>query len=170
MGPIPGPWRTDMPLNINVQQILLHMFNFVLLFGISYFLLYTPIKKFMDDRKKYYEDIDKEAKDNLKSAEDAKVLYENKLSLLDDEIAKKQNEAVTEAMNKRDEIIKHAKEEAAGIIESARKTGEFERERNVLAAKQEIEAYVSKAAEEIVQKGDPYESFANAVKKEATND
>ena len=39
-----------MPLNINFQQVFLHMLNFALLFGAMYFLLYKPVKKFMDSR------------------------------------------------------------------------------------------------------------------------
>jgi len=159
-----------MPLNINIQQILLHMFNFVLLFGISYFLLYTPIKKFMDERKKYYEDMDKEANQKIKDAEVAKNEYENRLSLLDDDIAQKKSEALAEAQEKRDQIIDKARAEAEEIIESAKKVSAFERERNIAMAKEEIEAYVTKAAKEIVMSGDPYENFANAAKKESNDD
>ncbi len=159
-----------MPLNINIQQILLHMFNFVLLFGISYFLLYTPIKKFMDERKKYYEDMDKEANEKIKDAEVAKNEYENRLSLLDNDIAQKKSEALAEAQEKRDQIIAKARAEAEEIIESAKKVSAFERERNIARAKEEIEAYVTKAAKEIVMSGDPYENFANAAKKESNDD
>lgn len=159
-----------MPLNINIQQILLHMFNFVLLFGISYFLLYTPIKKFMDERKKYYEDMDKEANEKIKDAEVAKNEYENRLSLLDDDIAQKKSEALAEAQEKRDQIINKARAEAEEIIKSAKKVSAFERERNIARAKEEIEAYVTKAAKEIVMSGDPYENFANAAKKESNDD
>lgn len=159
-----------MPLNINIQQILLHMFNFVLLFGISYFLLYTPIKKFMDERKKYYEDMDKEANEKIKDAEVAKNEYENRLSLLDNDIAQKKSEALAEAQEKRDQIIAKARTEAEEIIESAKKVSAFERERNIARAKEEIEAYVTKAAKEIVMSGDPYENFANAAKKESNDD
>jgi len=35
-----------MPLNINLQQILLFALNFVILFGAMYFLLYKPVKSF----------------------------------------------------------------------------------------------------------------------------
>ena len=159
-----------MPLNINIQQILLHMFNFVLLFGISYFLLYTPIKKFMDERKKYYEDMDKEANQKIKDAEVAKNEYENRLSLLDDDIAQKRSEALAEAQEKSDQIIDKARAEAEEIIESAKKVSAFERERNIARAKEEIEAYVTKAAKEIVMSGDPYENFANAAKEELSDD
>ena len=44
-----------MPLNINLQQILLHALNFVILFGALYFLLYKPVRDFMDSRKAHYE-------------------------------------------------------------------------------------------------------------------
>ena len=38
------------PLNIDWQQILLHLFNFVLLAGGLYFLLYAPVRNFMERR------------------------------------------------------------------------------------------------------------------------
>ena len=43
----------NIPLNINFQQILLHLLNFVILAGGLYFLLYGPVKKFMDGRQKH---------------------------------------------------------------------------------------------------------------------
>ena len=61
-----------MPLNIDLKKILLHMFNFVLLFGIAYFLLYSPIKKFMDKRAAEYKEMDDEAKKALEDAEATK--------------------------------------------------------------------------------------------------
>ena len=51
-----------MPLNINLQQILLHALNFVILFGALYFLLYKPVRDFMDSRKAHYEKMDADAK------------------------------------------------------------------------------------------------------------
>ena len=40
----------NIPLNIDWQQILLHVLNFVILFGGLYFLLYKPVKNFMAKR------------------------------------------------------------------------------------------------------------------------
>ena len=40
-----------MPLNIDLQQICLHLFNFTLLLAILYFLLYQPVKDFMAKRR-----------------------------------------------------------------------------------------------------------------------
>ena len=53
------------PLNIDWQQILLHLFNFLILFGGLYLLLYRPVKAFMDKRTAYYADMDAEAKRKL---------------------------------------------------------------------------------------------------------
>ena len=51
-----------MPLNIDFQQIFLHLLNFTLLFAILYYLLYKPVKDFMAKREAYYADMDKEAR------------------------------------------------------------------------------------------------------------
>ena len=41
-------------LGIDIQQILLHLLNFVILFTGLYVLLYGPVKKFMDSRIEEY--------------------------------------------------------------------------------------------------------------------
>ena len=78
-----------MPLNINLQQILLHALNFVILFGAMYFLLYKPVKSFMDSRKAHYEKMDEDAKAVLAEAEKTKADYEAQLKSADEEIARK---------------------------------------------------------------------------------
>ena len=55
------------PLNIDWQQILLHLFNFLILAGGLYLLLYKPVKAFMEKRKAYYADMVAAA--NAKKAE-----------------------------------------------------------------------------------------------------
>ena len=68
------------PLNINWQQILLHLFNFAVLFGILYYLLYSPVKKFMAKREEYYKKMDDDAKKNLENSENAMKEYKDKIS------------------------------------------------------------------------------------------
>ena len=41
----------NLPLNIDIQQILLHLLNFTILFAGLYFILYKPVRKFMDARE-----------------------------------------------------------------------------------------------------------------------
>lgn len=92
-----------MPLNINLQQILLHALNFVILFGAMYFLLYKPVKSFMDSRKAHYEKMDEDAKAVLAEAEKTKAGYEAQLKSADEEIARRQREA--------NEALQHAVDE-----------------------------------------------------------
>ena len=57
-----------MPLNINFQQILLHMFNFVILaFGL-YMLLYKPVVAFMKKREDHFADLEKQAQTSCSRA------------------------------------------------------------------------------------------------------
>ena len=44
----------SIPLNIDWQQILLHLFNFAILAGGLYLLLYKPVKQFMEQREADY--------------------------------------------------------------------------------------------------------------------
>ena len=69
-----------MPLNIDWQQILLHLLNFVILFAILYLLLYRPVKRFMGRRAEHYKKMDEEANANLAESERAKAEYAEKLS------------------------------------------------------------------------------------------
>ena len=41
----------NLPLNIDFQQILLHLLNFVILAGGLYLLLYKPVNKFIKKRR-----------------------------------------------------------------------------------------------------------------------
>ena len=51
----------NIPLNIDWQQILLHLLNFVILAGGLYLLLYKPVKAFMEKRQQYYQEQDAKA-------------------------------------------------------------------------------------------------------------
>ena len=77
-----------MPLNIDIQQILLHLFNLVLLLSILYLLLYKPVHDFMDKRAEEYKERDKRTKDALSDAEKLKAEYEEKVSAAEAENAR----------------------------------------------------------------------------------
>ena len=70
-----------MPLNINFQQILLHMFNFVILaFGL-YMLLYKPVVAFMKKREDHFADLEKQAQEAKSQAEATLAEYNAKLAV-----------------------------------------------------------------------------------------
>lgn len=118
-----------MPLNINLQQILLHALNFVILFGAMYFLLYKPVKSFMDSRKAHYEKMDEDAKAVLAEAEKTKADYEAQLKSADEEIARRQREANEALQHAVDERRAQAEQQAGEIVRKAREDAAREHER-----------------------------------------
>lgn len=155
-----------MPLNIDWLQILLHMLNTVLLFGILYFLLYNPVKKFMNARTKHYKDMEKEADDKRKEAEDVKAEYEKRIAAAEEEIRvmKEISEREISAMQKESE--KHALAEANSIISKAKLSAEYERKKILHDAQNDITEIITSAAEKIAVDGDTsvnYDEFLKNV-------
>lgn len=148
-----------MPLNIDWQQILLHLFNFVILFAILYLLLYKPVKQFMDERTKYYEKLDNEAKENLAASEKLQLEHTEKLNAIEIEIAEKKENAHKELEASLALRKKQADEEASKIITDARKSAQYEREKMLKEAKNEITEIVTNATEKIVSKGSTSDAF-----------
>lgn len=148
-----------MPLNIDWQQILLHLFNFIVLFAILYFLLYKPVKQFMDKRTEYYKNLEDEANANLAESEKVKEEYIKKLSDAEAEIAEKSETARRELAASLDIRKKQAEEEASGIIADARSAAESEREKILKDAQGKITDMVTNAAEKIVSGGDTSDAF-----------
>ena len=48
----------DLPLNIDILQILLHMLNLVILTGGLSLILYKPAVKFLDERRRRFEELE----------------------------------------------------------------------------------------------------------------
>lgn len=154
-----------MPLNIDLQQILLHLFNFVVLFAILYFLLYKPVKAFMDKRAAAYEDMDRQAKEALAQAEETKREYAEKLARADQEIAAHRAQAQQALEAQAETQHKQAQAEADRLIANARRTIEGDRARMLREAQTEIAEMVVGAAEKIVlgtSTSQAYDDFLSA--------
>lgn len=157
-------------LGIDIQQILLHMLNFVILFGALYFLLYKPVKRFMDKRNDYYDEIDNQAESKLADAENAKNTYEAKLADVDNEIERIKKDSMERVQKEADKKRAEAKEEAAAIIESAKIKAEREKEEIIRSANKEIRVIAEKAAQKLIIDGeDAYTSFINSFDTEESN-
>lgn len=152
---------SNIPLNIDYQQIFLHLLNFAILFAVLYFLLYKPVKDFMDKRVAYYEEMDKKSAANLKEAEEKKNEYTKKLESAEAEINEFKIEAHKKAAEDNARSIQLAKEEAEKIVSSARKTAENERNKILESCNADIQSMVTDAAEKLVMKSvtDAYDSF-----------
>ena len=82
-----------MPLNIDFQQIFLHLLNFTILFAALDLLLYRPVKAFMDARAAGYAEKDRQARETLEEAERVKADYERKLAEASGEIRRQKEQS-----------------------------------------------------------------------------
>ena len=133
----------NIPLNIDWQQILLHWMNLAILTGGLYFLLYDPVKRFMEKREAYYRGLEEQAAGKLREAEELKAAYQARLDGAEEEIhqarAKAQaavQQSVEEQMAQARQIVAKAKEDAAASREQIIKESQRElRELTVAAVK-----------------------------------
>lgn len=139
-----------MPLNIDWQQILLHLLNFVLLAFILYILLYKPIKKFMQKRTDYYADMQNKAQSELDDAKQLKADYDNKLKELDGNIDEMKKSASLEVEKYTQEQMDKAHEQAEKIISEAKQSANVQKQKIIDQASKEIKDMVTEATEKIV--------------------
>lgn len=151
---------SDLPLNIDIQQIFLHLFNFSILALGLYFLLYKPVLSFIKKREEYYQEQDKKAKETQASLNQELIeLKEKEASLLGDVEAKKQ--AVEESLETRKQkSLEETQVEATRILELAKRQAEREKAKIVEDANQEVKQIV-----ESVLKEATYASDAEAIQQ-----
>lgn len=158
-----------MPLNIDWQQILLHLLNFVILaFGL-WLLLYKPVKKFMKKREDSYTEREEQTKAALEDAERKKQEYDEKLSAAEEEIATTRQEALAEVAELREQRIQAAKAEAEGIVADAVTKAEDEKRKIKESADADIRDIVSDLTNKVVMDSlvdEAYETFLSQAEKE----
>ena len=154
-----------MPLNIDFQQILLHLFNFVILGGGLYFLLYKPVRSFMEEREKRISSQLDEAKKQKEEAEALKADYQKQMADAHQLIKAHEQEAEARIEMERRTIERDAKKQAAEYLKTARAEAEKERELMMEEAKKEIRQLASEATEKLVRSsiGSVYDEFLDAV-------
>lgn len=154
-----------MPLNIDIQQILLHMLNFAILVAAVYFLLYNPIKKFMDNRNNLFDERENALKENEEKAEKAKKEYEEKLSSVQSEADEIKSNAEKQANEEAKKIISDAENKASEIVSEARAKATREHDDIISSAYGEITKLAQEEAEKVVfaDTKAAYDCFLDAV-------
>ena len=161
----------NIPLNIDWQQILLHLMNFVILAGGLYFLLYKPVKAFMDKRAAYYQEQADQAAQTTQAAQQLKADYEARLSAADDEIREEKKQAQKDAAAAQQQLDA-ARAEAEKIVSDAQAMAERSREKIVRQAGQDVKDLAAEATEKLVLQsgGDAFDQFLDLAEKEAQHE
>lgn len=156
----------NIPLNIDWQQIILHLLNFGILSLGLYILLYNPVKKFMDQRSEFYSKLDADAKDKLEHARSVEAEYQERLANVEDEIEAHRTQAAKEADLMAQATISDAKAQAAKVISEAKTAALQERKKIMDNTQQEIVQMAVEATEKILA-DNAYEQFLSAAERSA---
>ena len=157
----------NIPLNIDLQQILLHLFNFAILaFGL-FFLLYKPVKDFMAKREAHYAAMDAEAEEYLAKAKESDELYRRQLAEAEDEIAVMRREALAEADRLSSHRIREAELKAGKLMDEARENALRERENIIDSAREEVSGMAFAAVKKLMNESvsESYDEFLEAAER-----
>ncbi len=139
-----------MPLNIDFLQVLLHMLNFVILAGGLTFLLFKPVNRFLEERRAYFENRERENTEKAEENERLKAEYEKKLEDAKEEIARMRQQAETESTDAAKACIAAAKEQAQAIMLAAEKDAEARKEHILDSAQTEIGELILSATQKLL--------------------
>ena len=160
---------TGLPLNIDLQQIMLHLFNFTILFGALYILLYKPVKNYMQKREAYYADMDTKANDELRAAEESRREYDDRVRAFKDEVQAEKNKAHKDIEEQTDRQLAAAKADAEKIVADARNEANRQKDEIISSAQQEITEMVTDAMEKLTLEqsaSDAFDQFLDAAESD----
>ena len=149
----------NIPLNIDWQQILLHLLNFVILAGGLYLLLYKPVKTFMEKRQQYYQEQDAKAAKTLADAEKTAAEVRQQLKNADADAAAKLAAAQKSADAAMQRQLSDARAQAEQILADAHAAAQREHDK--------LKDLAVTATEKLVLQsdGDAFDQFLDAAER-----
>lgn len=133
-------------------DLLLNILNIILLFVITRFLVYKPVKKFLQERKDKIEVQKQEAADKLKEAEDIKAQYSSLIAEAETNARQAVLDGEAEARKQATEIIDRANREAEEIKKTASLEAQKEKEATLGSMKNDVAALAVSISEKILSR------------------
>ena len=155
-----------MPLNIDWQQILLHWMNLAILTGGLYFLLYKPVKAFMDKREEHYRSLDEEAAAKLAEAERIKAECQARRDEAEEELRQERAKAQQSIQQSTENQLAQAREQARQIVAHAQTEAEHSRERVLQESQRELRKLAAQATKQLAFHADPFDQFLDLAEEE----
>lgn len=158
----------NIPLNIDWQQILLHLLNFVILAGGLYLLLYKPVKTFMEKRQQYYQEQDAKAAKTLADAEKTMAEVRQQLKNADADAAAKLAAAQKSADAAMQRQLSDARAPGRSqILADAHAAAQREHDKLLSDAQKELKDLAVTATEKLVLQsdGDAFDQFLDAAER-----
>ncbi len=163
---------SNIPLNIDWQQILLHWMNLAILVGGLYFLLFKPVKQFMEKREAHYKELDRQAAQKLEEAEAVKTQYQQKLDGMEEELHAARAKAQQAVQQSTEEQLKEARKQARQIVAQAQAQAEHSKEKAIKDSHRELRRLAMEAAEMLAfhPEVDPFEQFLDMTEEGAEHE
>ena len=159
-----------MPLNIDWQQILLHWMNLVILVGGLYFILFKPVKAFMEKREAYFREKDEQAEAKLADARRIQAEYQAKLDAADEEIRQARIKAQQASQQAVEEQLAQAKAQAQQLLVHARTEAEHDREQILRSSQRELRKLATEATKKLAMEKDPFDQFLDLAEEGAKHE
>ena len=157
----------NIPLNIDWQQILLHLLNFVILAGGLYLLLYQPVKAFMEKRQSFYQEQNAQAAKILANAKqtaaEVRCQMKNADAAAADKISQMQHAADVSIQQQ----LSEAHTQADRILADAHAAAQREHDKLLDDAQKELKDLAVTATERLVlqSSGDAFDQFLNQAER-----
>jgi F-type H+-transporting ATPase subunit b len=139
-------------LGIDPKLILVNILGFVLLLWILKKFLYGPITKMLADRAEQVRSTYEAAEAEKASMEQLRTDYERRLAGIEAEARQKIQTAIKEAQSVRDEIIADSRGRAEGILQRGQEELLREREKTLVALRQEVADLVIGASSRLIER------------------
>lgn len=133
-------------------DLVLNILNIVVLFLIVRFLVYKPVKNFMDKRAARVCEAAKVAEEKSAAADELARSLQAKLDDAQNEADVIRNKAVSDAKIQADAIIGEAKKQSEKIISDAEKTAEEQKKEIISSLKNDIAESAEAIAERILER------------------
>ncbi len=154
------------------MDLILNIFNILLLFIIVRALVYKPVKKFMDKRSAAVSDANKSADNRIAEAERLHAEYEEKLAKSAEDGRALIRDSETKAAAEASGIIENAKHDAQALLDEARRKADAERAASLAALRGEVCDLSLKIAGRVIEKNvvdDDNRRLADELFTEITN-
>ena len=166
----------ELPLNIDLTQVLLHILNLVILVGGLALILYRPVTKFLEERRRSFEEEEKRNAETAERVASLKEEYETKCAEADAVIAEREREAERKIAEKAGRYMDEARAKADEILKSAEEEAESRKAHILESAQTEIGELVVTAAHKLINdtaspEGDSalYDEFIRTASEEPTD-
>lgn len=133
-----------------IQDVVITAVNIFILFLAGSYLMFNPVRNFLNKRKEGIADDIEKAKTDMQDAQAMKAEYEAKLKEVDKEVEAILADARKRALAREEQIIEESKTEAAHIIERAHNEVLLEKKGAADDMKKEMIALASALAGKVV--------------------